>query len=132
MKIKIDSTDKIRIFAWSIKHYLKKRRIMGRRKQQLLPRVEEALNRLGEDIKLARLRRKFSASQVAERASIARSTLWMIEKGSPQVSIGNYAQVLFVLGLDLSTVANDMLGRKLQDADIAVRQRSPKKGEEKN
>ncbi|MDR2791913.1 MAG: transcriptional regulator [Tannerellaceae bacterium] len=103
---------------------------MGRRKQQLLPRVEETLNRLGEDIKLARLRRKFGTKLVAERASIARSTLWLIEKGNPQVSIGNYAQVLFVLGLDLSTVASDTLGRKLQDAEIAVKQRAPKKEEE--
>lgn len=71
----------------------------------------------GENIKLARLRRKLSTEQVAERANI-RPTLWSIEKGSSTVAIGAYAQVLFVLGLgkDLVKLAgDDILGRKLQD-----------------
>ena len=55
---------------------------------------------MGENIKLARLRRKLTAEQVAERAGISRSTLWQVEKGLPSVSMGTYAQVLFVLGLE--------------------------------
>lgn len=84
----------------------------------------------GENIKLARLRRKLSAAQVAERANISRSTLWSVEKGSPSVAIGTYLQVLFVLGLeqDILKVANDdKLGRKLQDARLKVKERAPKK-----
>lgn len=88
------------------------------------------MEELGENIKLARLRRKLSAEQVAERAGISRSTLWQIEKGLPNVSMGYYAQVLFVLGLEknLSVMAaDDVLGRKLQDAEILVKKRAPKR-----
>lgn len=104
--------------------------IMERTKYVLLPRLTKILEELGEDIKLARLRRKLSAEQIAERAGISRSTLWQIEKGLPNVSMGYYAQVLFVLGLEknLSVMAaDDVLGRKLQDADILPKKRAPKK-----
>jgi len=103
---------------------------MNRTKYTLLPRLTKILEKLGEDIKLARLRRKLSAEQVAERAGISRSTLWQIEKGQPNVSMGYYAQILFVLGLEknLSTMAaDDVLGRKLQDAEILVKKRAPKR-----
>ena len=74
--------------------------IMKRTKYILLARLTKILEGLGEAIKLARLRRKLSVEQVAERAGISRSTLWQIEKGLPNVSMGYYAQVLFVLGLE--------------------------------
>ncbi|MFA5010524.1 MAG: helix-turn-helix transcriptional regulator [Ignavibacteria bacterium] len=91
--------------------------------------VVKILIDLGIKIKLARLRRKLSTTQVAERAGINRVTLWQIEKGLPSVSMGAYAQVLFVLGLekDLIKVAeDDNLGRKLQDAKILEKKRAPK------
>ena len=96
----------------------------------LSPKTNKILTRLGENIKLARLRRKLSSEQVAERANISRPTLTAIEKGSPTVSIGSYIQVLFVLGLadDFLKVANDdELGRRLQDAKLIVKERAPKK-----
>ena len=96
----------------------------------LLPKTKKILSGLGENIKLARLRRKLSTEQVSERANISRPTLSAIEKGSPTVSIGSYLQVLFVLGLaeDFLEVANDdELGRKLQDAKLIVKGRAPKK-----
>jgi len=108
---------------------------MKRTKYTLLPRLSKILEELGEDIKLARLRRKLSTEQVSERAGISRSTLWQIEKGLPNVSMGYYAQVLFVLGLEknLSNLAaDDVLGRKLQDAEILVKKRAPKKKITKN
>ena len=95
----------------------------------LLPNQQRILTQLGEDIKLARLRRKLSAAQVAERAGISRSTLWQIEKGAASVAIGTYLQVLFVLGLEknfLKIANDDVLGRKLQDAEILVKKRAPK------
>jgi len=73
---------------------------MNQRKSILLPSAQKALNEFGENIKLAHLRRKLTAEQVAERANIARSTLWQIEKGAPNVSMGAYYQVLMVLGLE--------------------------------
>jgi transcriptional regulator with XRE-family HTH domain len=103
---------------------------MKREKYTLLPRLTKILEELGEDMKLARLRRKLSAEQVAERAGISRSTLYQIEKGLPNVSMGYYAQVLFVLGLEKNLsnmVADDVLGRKLQDAEILVKKRAPKR-----
>lgn len=106
------------------------RNIMNSRSITLLPRQQVILDQLGENIKLARLRRKLSAHQVAERAGINRTTLWHIEKGAPQVAIGAYCQVLFVLGLseDLRKVAtDDELGRRLQDAELVVKKRAPKK-----
>jgi transcriptional regulator with XRE-family HTH domain len=101
----------------------------------LLPHLSKILEELGEDIKLARLRRRLSTEQVSERAGISRSTLWQIEKGMPNVAMGNYAQTLFVLGLEKNLskmVADDVLGRKLQDADILVKKRAPKKQEKKS
>ena len=95
----------------------------------LLPSHQRILDQLGEDIKLDRLRRKLNTEQVAERAGISRSTLWQIEKGMPSVAIGSYLQVLFVFGLEknfLNIANDDVLGRKLQDAEILVRKRAPK------
>ena len=100
----------------------------------LLPSTIKILKAMGENLKMARLRRRITAEQVAERANISRSTLWMIEKGSPAVAMGAYCQVLFVLGLenDLLTIASDdVLGKKLQDLRLNVKRRAPKqtKGE---
>lgn len=85
---------------------------------------------LGENIKLARLRRRISTTMMAERAGISRPTLLAIEKGSPTVAIGHYAQVLFILGVtaDLQKVAlDDIFGRKLQDIGLVVKKRASKR-----
>jgi transcriptional regulator with XRE-family HTH domain len=92
--------------------------IMKSKKQHIFPQHERILHQLGENIKLARKRRKFTTSQVAERANIDRTTLYYIEQGKPSVSIGAYFNVLRVLGLHedlLKVAADDELGRKLQD-----------------
>jgi transcriptional regulator with XRE-family HTH domain len=96
----------------------------------ILPKMKRILENLGENIKLARLRRRLSTQQVSERADISRPTLSAIEKGKPTVSIGLYLQVLFVLGLAedfLKVASEDELGRKLQDAKIMVKERAPKR-----
>jgi transcriptional regulator with XRE-family HTH domain len=102
---------------------------MRTRNNILLPRAQKPILVLGENIKLARLRRKFSSAQVAERADISRPTLVSIEKGNSNVTIGAYVKVLSVLGLenDIMEVAkDDKLGRRLQDAKLTVRERAPK------
>lgn len=79
---------------------------------------------MGENIKLARKRRKLTASQVAERAAVNRSTLVEIEKGSPSVSMGAYFNTLRVLGLQndiLKLAADDEYGRKLQDLTLIAK-----------
>jgi len=103
---------------------------MGRYKVILLPKLKKLLIGLGENIRIARLRRKLSAEQVAERAGISRTTLTSIENGKPSTSMGHYLRVLGVLGLeqDLSQVAiDDELGRKLQDAQLFRGERAPKR-----
>lgn len=96
---------------------------------KILPTAAKILVDLGENIKLARLRRRLSAEQVSERANISRPTLLSIEKGMPGVAIGSIIQVLFVLNLEkdlLKVAADDILGRKLQDAELTVKERAPK------
>ncbi|MBB6681216.1 helix-turn-helix transcriptional regulator [Aequorivita sp. 609] len=105
---------------------------MTKKKLVILPKTRRILDELGENIKLARLRRKFSSQQVAERANISRPTLSAIEKGKPTVSIGSYLLVLQVLGLEkdfLLLAKDDELGRKLQDARISTNERAPKRKE---
>lgn len=108
---------------------------MSRKGVTVLPQTEKILSQMGEQIKLARLRRHLSTELVAERAGISRATLWNVEKGSPSVAIGIYAAVLHALnGMDrdlLLVAKDDELGRKLQDLDLKVRRRAPnRKGEE--
>lgn len=87
---------------------------------------------MGEQIKLARLRRDLSTELVCERANISRVTLWSIEKGSPSVAIGYYAAVLHALNnmdKDLLLVAeDDKLGRTIQDLNLTTPKRARKKG----
>ena len=104
---------------------------MGRKSIVLLPQTQAILETMGEQIKMARLRRKISMELVAERAGISRATLWAVEKGSPSVAVGIYAAVLHALnGMDrdfLLVAKDDELGRKLQDLDLPIRRRVPKK-----
>ena len=96
----------------------------------LYPSSARALLALGQRLKDARLRRRFSAETVATRAGITRPTLTKIESGAASVTMGNYFQVLAVLGLDkdMNLVArDDVLGRRLQDAELPQRQRAPRR-----
>lgn len=105
---------------------------MGKKTVVVMPKTREILEQMGDQIRLARLRRKLSAQLVAERAGISRQTLTAIEKGTPTVTIGAYAAVLHALNnldTDLLFVAkDDELGRKLQDLALPARKRAPKKG----
>ncbi|GAC1420253.1 MAG: hypothetical protein NVS1B13_11450 [Flavisolibacter sp.] len=103
---------------------------MKTRRAPLLPPIQRILAQLVENINLARLRRKYTADQVAERANVSRPTLLSIEKGSPGVTMNSYLQVLLVLGLEkdlLKVAEDDTLGRKLQDAGLIVKERAFKK-----
>ena len=85
---------------------------------------------MGAQIKLARLRRNLSIAQIAERATCSPLTVNRIEKGSPTVSMGIYARVLYALQLDddlLLLAKEDTLGRTLQDLGLKHRQRASKK-----
>ncbi|MBR5157767.1 MAG: helix-turn-helix transcriptional regulator [Clostridia bacterium] len=103
---------------------------MSKKSVVLMPDTQKILDTMGEQIKLARLRRKLSVELVAERAGISRATLWAVEKGSSSVAMGIYAAVLHALnGMDedlLLISKDDELGRKLQDMDLKVRKRAPR------
>jgi len=94
---------------------------MNTKKQTIFPKYNLVLEKMGENIKIARKRRKLTTTQVAERAAISRSTLYLIESGNPSVAMGAYFNVLRVLGLQddfLKLAADDELGRKLQDLEL--------------
>ena len=87
----------------------------------LFPKMQRQLGLMGENIKLARLRRKFTSEQVAERAGISIECLSEVEKGTSDISIGTYTVVLRVLNLDKDIyriAEDDILGRKLQDIEL--------------
>lgn len=103
---------------------------MGKKTTPQTPKLTSLLTGLGENIRLARLRRHLTTTMLAERAGMTRMTLRAIEKGESTVSLGAYANVLFSLGLekDISLVAkDDELGRKLQDADLVSRKKVNKR-----
>ena len=106
---------------------------MSKTSYHILPATEDILKTMGEQIKLARLRRDLPAKLVAERAGISRASLWNVENGSPSVSIGIYAAVLHALNnmdRDLLLVAkDDRMGREMQDLQMVTRKRASRKGD---
>lgn len=102
---------------------------MSRTTPNLLPKVSRLLKQVGINLRQARLRRRYSAETVAQRAKITRKTLWRVERGDPAVAIGIYARVLQALGLagDLAALAaDDEMGRRLQDLDLTTPKRAPR------
>ncbi|HET8855099.1 MAG TPA: helix-turn-helix transcriptional regulator [Salinimicrobium sp.] len=94
---------------------------MNSKKTVILPKYQEIFDQVGENLKLARKRRKLTTEQVSERAGIHRATLYRIEKGDPSVSMGLYFRVFRVLNLheDFLKLGNDdEFGRKLRDIEL--------------
>ena len=95
--------------------------IMNSKRQFVFPKHLKILQSVGENIKLARKRRRLTSIQVSERAAIDRTTLYQIEKGTPSVSMGAYFNVMRVLGLQddfLKLASDDKQGRTIQDLDL--------------
>ncbi len=102
-------------------------------KQNLPIPVRKALRKLGQDLSDGRRRRRIPLELMAERAGLSRATLGKVEKGDPSVSLGRYANVLFVLGLTerLSGLADanfDTVGRMLEEENLPKRIRLPSGG----
>ena len=90
----------------------------------LLPKAARSLAVLGQNVKLARIRRRITAAMMCERAGISHAMLTAIEQGRPSVSMAGYMSVLFCLNLhkDIEKVAaDDELGRELQDLRLPKR-----------
>ncbi|MCF6246334.1 MAG: helix-turn-helix domain-containing protein [Desulfobacula sp.] len=97
-------------------------------KRKLPVSICSGLKKLGGDLKKARLRRRLKMSVVADRAGISLETLAKIQKGDSGVSIGNYAAVIFAIGLGtkwmgLAGIENDSMGRMLDEERIPMRAR---------
>lgn len=94
---------------------------MATRRQTIFQKYNTILEQMGENIKLARKRRKLTMVQVVVRADITSSTLHLIESGKPSVAMGAYFNVFGTLGLQvdfLKLATGDILGRKLQDIEL--------------
>lgn len=92
-----------------------------KRSATIFPKQKQVLEQLGENIKLARKRRKYTQELISNRTGLRRLTIRKVERGDPTVSIGHYIAVLGVLRLveDFAQVASDdELGRKLQDIEL--------------
>ena len=92
--------------------------------------VIKTLRKVGQDINDARRRRRITIKLMAERACLSRATIGKIEKGDQTTSIGGYASVLFVLGMegrlsDLVDSVHDLVGRRLEDEKLPHRVRVP-------
>ncbi len=100
---------------------------MNNRKRVIMyPNMIRTLSLMGEQIRLARLRRKITVETVTNRSGLSRATVWKVEKGDPTVSIGAYTRVLNAIGMldDLLLIAkDDEYGRLLQDAELDRRKR---------
>ncbi len=101
---------------------------MSKKAVVVMSETQRILDKMGNQIKLARLRRNLSTELVAERAGISRATLWAVEKGTPTVALGTYAAVLYALGgmdKDFEQIAkDDEFGRKLQDLNLSSGRRA--------
>ncbi len=91
------------------------------------PKSRNALERLGEDVRSARLRRGVAVADLAVRAGTSPSTIARLEKGDPGVGIGTLADILVALGLverlaDLIDIRKDDLGLAL------MTERQPRRG----
>jgi DNA-binding XRE family transcriptional regulator len=94
--------------------------------------VRRAMRKLGQDIREARLRRRIPTEVLAQRASISRMTLYKVEKGDVNVSMGTYVTILFVLGMidrvsSLVDASEDVLGRQLEEERLPKRIRLSRK-----
>ena len=97
---------------------------------KLTRKLEQKMQIVGEQIRLARLRRNLSIAQVAERATCSPLTVSRIEKGVPTVTIGIYLRVLYALQMDddiLLLAKEDVMGKVLQDLSLKKRKRASKK-----
>jgi DNA-binding XRE family transcriptional regulator len=100
--------------------------------EDVLPaKLRRGLKKFGEDIGVARRKRRLTVAMMAERVGVAESTYLRAEKGDPKVALGVYAMVLFVLGFgdaiaDLIDVRKDDQGLLLDIERVPKRIRTRK------
>lgn len=95
--------------------------------------ARRALRNLGAELRDGRRRRRIPTALMAERARISRTTLAKVEKGDPRLSMGSYATMLFLLGLerdlaDLADVRHDTTGLRIADEHLPQRIHTSRRG----
>jgi transcriptional regulator with XRE-family HTH domain len=87
---------------------------------QMPPSTLKALEQLGADLAVARLRRKESLKTWAKRIGVSVPTLLRLEAGEPSVSLGVLATALWLIGRDatLATLATPMEDRGALELDV--------------
>jgi transcriptional regulator with XRE-family HTH domain len=84
----------------------------------------QQLAEFGERLRLARLRRRLTAQQVADSAGITRVTLHRAEAGDAAVTLGTYIKVMAAMALDTDVALlarDDTAGHLVQDAQLPAR-----------
>jgi transcriptional regulator with XRE-family HTH domain len=87
---------------------------------QMPPSTVAALEQLGADLAVARLRRKESLKTWAKRIGISVPTLMRLEAGEPSVSLGVLATALWLIGRDaaMATLATPMEDRGALELNV--------------
>ena len=102
---------------------------MSKKSVVIMPDTQKVLENMGEQIKMARLRRNLSTELVAERAGISRATLWL-RKGI-QRSYRNLSRcyMLWVVWIRtrVSWPQDDEFGRRIQDMNLVTPKRAKRK-----
>jgi len=94
----------------------------------LSPALQREFKKLGEDIRHARIRRKLTVVELAERTFISENTMMRVQKGMPSVSIGIYGRVLALLGMTgriamLADFSVDPISQDIEKASLPKRVR---------
>jgi transcriptional regulator with XRE-family HTH domain len=95
--------------------------------QSMLPLpVRRAIKQLGQNLALARRRRRISTQSMAERLQISTATLRRLERGDPTLAVGTLAKALLVLNAlkqfsNLLDTGADELGLQLMDEALPKR-----------
>jgi len=83
--------------------------------------VSEESLRLGQRVRVARLRRGWSVAELAEKVGVNRNTITALEHGKPGTSFGVWLSTLWALGLegtlaDVAAPDADLHGKALEAA----------------
>src|SRR5690606_28979409 len=86
----------------------------------LTPATLSAIETMGSHLALARVRRKESLATRAKRVGVSVPTLVKMENGDPTVSLGAYAQALWLIGRDseLARLAAPEFAREAREQDV--------------
>lgn len=102
---------------------------MPRTTRPIFPRARARTAALGERLRLARLRRRISQTEMAARVGVSRTTILRLERGEPAVALAVLVRSLSVLGLEADLdriVDHDEIGSRLRDLELPVRPRRRK------